>query len=407
MDEEKMIITHNSIDCGNPDCIGGKGYHLAQLIRAGQNVPPWFAVSTLLMKNVISQNNHLDKYFNKIDDLKKEDSPDQVEKIVRPLQEQVRLLKFDNQIKELVGQNYAKVIGSDHFCSVRSSAADEDGSGSSFAGLHDSYLFIQDIDDVLEKIKFVWASAYNPRAISFRLQNNIPLHQISIAVIIQQMVDAEISGIMFTANPNNNNVQEILISSLYGAGEGIVSAGLDADLFTLSKVDLQIKEEGAQKTEQLIFDKDQSQGLIKIEVEKDKQDQLSLTKNQVKNIAQIGLAIEKYFQRPQDIEFSLDKEGKVYILQSRPITTIGEYGPAAGNRIIWDNSNIIESYSGPTSPMTFSFIRHAYMIVYHCFSEIMGVPAKVVRQNHYVYDNMLGIFRKCLAGTPPFCRKEK
>ena len=252
-----MVIIDDDLEYINPEYIGGKGYNLAQLIRAGQNVPAFFTVSTLFMKEVFSKNSHLEKYIKEMDGLRPEDTPEYIEKIVQPIQEQVRQLKFDDELKKLIEQKYSRIIGEECFCSVRSSAVDEDASGASFAGLHDSFLFIRNIEDVLEKIKFVWASAYNLRAISFRLQNKISLNQISIAVIIQRMVDAEISGIMFTANPNSSNVQEVLISSLYGAGEGIVSAGLDADLFTFSKLDLQIKEELIQKTEQLIFNQEQ------------------------------------------------------------------------------------------------------------------------------------------------------
>ena len=80
-------------------------------------------------------------------------------------------------------------------------------------------------------------------------------------------------------------------------------------------------------------------------------------------------------------------------MQSRPVTRIEEFGPAAGNRLIWDNSNIIESYAGVTSPMTFSFIRRAYTIVYHCFAQVMGISPATVRDNQRTFENMLGLFR--------------
>ena len=106
-----------------------------------------------------------------------------------------------------------------------------------------------------------------------------------------------------------------------------------------------------------------------------------------------GLAVETACGRPQDIEFSFDVEGRLFLLQTRPVTTVEELGPAAGNRLLWDNSNIIESYSGVTSPMTFSFIRRAYSIVYHCFAEVMGIAPETVRGHRDVFDNMLGLFR--------------
>ncbi|MFP5289186.1 MAG: PEP/pyruvate-binding domain-containing protein, partial [Thermoanaerobaculia bacterium] len=119
----------------------------------------------------------------------------------------------------------------------------------------------------------------------------------------------------------------------------------------------------------------------------------SLAPEQVKELVKAGLDLEIRFRRPQDIEFAVDRAGKLYLLQARPVTTVEELGPAAGHRLLWDNSNIIESYSGVTSPMTFSFIRRAYSIVYHCFAEVMGIDAATVRANRDVFDNMLSLFR--------------
>ena len=375
-----------------PGLIGGKGFNLAELTRAGQPVPAWYAISAALMDRVFSEN-HLWKEINKpLACLSVRNGPQDIARSLEPVQALIRRSEFSSQIRNIIRNSHQKMIG-ENFFSVRSSAIDEDSAGASFAGLHDSFLFINGEEDLFKKIKDVWASAYNPRAVSFRLHNSIPFKNIRMAVIVQQMVDAKISGIMFTANPNNNNVQEILISSLYGTGEGIVSAGLDADLFICSKENDGIKETIATKSEQFVFDRQTGKGLKKIAIAREDQEKASLSREQILEIAKIGLAVERYFHKPQDIEFSIDQQKQLFILQARPITTIPEYRPAAGNRLVWDNSNIIESYSGPTSPMTFSFIRHAYTIVYHCFAQVMGITPEAVHKNRYVFENMLGLLR--------------
>ena len=117
-----------------------------------------------------------------------------------------------------------------------------------------------------------------------------------------------------------------------------------------------------------------------------------MTNQEVRTVARAGQTIERHFGRPQDVEYCFDANGRLFILQVRPVTRIEEYGPAAGNHLVWDNSNIIESYSGVTTPMTFSFIRRVYAIVYHCFAEVMGVSPEVIRANRQTYDNMLGMF---------------
>jgi pyruvate,water dikinase len=365
--------------------VGGKAHNLARLAQAGVRVPAWYAVTTELIGEVLPA-------FDGLDGITADDSPETLSSVLEPIRKRIEEVELPPTAIQRLRAVHERVI-KDQLFSVRSSAIDEDGAGASFAGLHDSFLFINDFDALLVNIRKVWASAFTTRAISFRLQHGLDIRSIRLAVVVQEMVEARVSGIMFTANPNTGNVQEILISSCYGAGEGIVSAGLDGDLFTVSKKTGEIVEQLAIKKEKLVFDSEAGAGLRRTEVPTAQQEPASIAHDTVALIAEMGKKIERYYGRPQDIEFSIDSAGAVHILQSRPITTVAERGPAAGNRIVWDNSNIIESYSGPTSPMTFSFIRHAYTIVYHCFCEVMGIPSDEVRRHRHVFENMLGLFR--------------
>jgi len=268
------------------------------------------------------------------------------------------------------------------FFAVRSSAAGEDAAGASFAGIHDSFLFVPraEIADAIEKVR---ASAKSERALAYRREHGIPIDDRPMPVIVQQMIDAVASGVVFTANPTTQDTRELVISSLFGLGEGLVSQGFDADTFVVQKNDLSIAAEIAEKTEAIVRNE-------RIQVANPSE--RSLTDEQVRELAQVSIAIENAFGRPQDIEFAFDASG-LWILQTRPITTVEEYGPAAGNRILWDNSNIVESFSGVTSPMTFSVIGRAYAIVYRLFAQVMGIPDAVVQQNKTVFENTLGLFR--------------
>lgn len=338
--------------------LGGKAANLARLEELGMPVPRWYAVTT--------------EAFERFHEAKELD---------------VALVQAVEQAHE------ARIGDLETLVAVRSSAVGEDAAGDSFAGLHDSFLFVRGREALFEAIRRVWASAFNERALAYRQARGLPLDRIAIAVVVQRMVEASASGVLFTANPNDGNVHEIVISALWGAGEGLVSAGLDADTWIVDKESLAVAEQIAEKRERLVLDRAAGRGLAREEVPAELRNTPSLSPEQVEETARAGLAIERHYRRPQDVEFSIDASGRLWILQARPVTTVEEVGPAAGNRLLWDNSNIIESYSGVTSPMTFSFIRRAYSIVYHCFAEVMGIGPETVRANRDVFDNMLGLFR--------------
>ncbi len=340
--------------------LGGKGLNLLELAELGQPVPPWFAVPA--------------EVFPASHDPARGRQAILSQPLPAALQQAVRA---------------AYKPGSS--VAVRSSAADEDSLTQSFAGLHDSFLFMRDVDSVLEAIRQVWASAYNDRALAYRQQQGLDLGRVAVAVIVQEMIEPAVSGVMFTINPVTGATDVLVISAVYGVGEGLVSGGLDADTFTVRKNDLSIACELADKREQFVADP--GGGTRRAPVPEWLRRAATLNDEQVRQVAQAGLAVETAYGSPQDIEFCFDAAGSLWLLQTRPVTTAAEYGSAAGNHLIWDNSNIIESYSGVTSPMTFSFIRRAYTIVYHCFAEVMGISTRVVQDNEAVFENMLGLFR--------------
>ncbi|HBL32008.1 MAG TPA: hypothetical protein DD490_34730 [Acidobacteria bacterium] len=347
--------------------LGGKAAHLARLEALGMRVPPWYAVTTAAFTQALAAAG----------------SPERLGEGT-----------LADELVQAIEEAHAARIGDpDALVAVRSSAVGEDAAGESFAGLHDSFLFVRGRAAVAAAIRKVWASAYSARALAYREARGLPLDRIAIAVVVQRMVEARSSGVLFTANPNDGNVHQMVISALWGAGEGLVSAGLAADTWLVAKDDLAVTADVAEKTDRLVLDRVAGEGLIREDVSPDLRTAPSLTEAEVMTVAQVGLHLESAFLRPQDIEFSFDAAGTLWILQARPVTTVEELGPAAGHRLLWDNSNIIESYSGVTSPMTFSFIRRAYSIVYHCFAEVMGIAPAVVRANRDVFDNMLGLFR--------------
>lgn len=374
---------------GRSRSIGGKAANLARLESLELPVPPWYAVTTRAFERALGT-----KLGGRIQArLEAAGAEADLRRASEEIRGWVLGLELPPDLTAEIDRAHAARIPDGAYVAVRSSAAGEDAAGESFAGLHDSFLYIRGRDRLLDAVRRVWASGYNERALAYRRAKGIPLASVAVGVVVQQMVEARVSGVLFTANPNNGDVHEIVVSALWGAGEGLVSAGLDADTFTVDKETLEVREEVADKREQLLLDAAAGGGLVRTEVPAEMQTRSSLSREQVLDLARMGLAVELCYGRPQDLELALDESGKLFLLQARPVTTVAELGPAAGNRLLWDNSNIIESYSGVTSPMTFSFIRRAYSIVYHCFAEVMGIDARTVRGNREVFENMLGLFR--------------
>jgi pyruvate,water dikinase len=373
--------------------LGGKAANLTRLEAQGLPVPPWYAITTEAFLQALEASNlpgriavRLATAFTDAD----------LRGVAAEIREWIAAVDLPADLVEAIDEAHAARIGTPEgtvLVAVRSSAAGEDAAGESFAGLHDSFLFVRGREQILECIRRVWASAYNERALAYRRAKGIPLESIAVAVVVQTMIDARTSGVLFTADPNTGSVHDIVISSLWGAGEGLVSAGFDADTFTVDKGTLAVTPQIAAKSESLVLDKEAGGGLVRAAVPEDLRERPSLSDPEVAELARLGLAVETYFRRPQDIEFAVDAAGGLFLLQARPVTTVVELGPAAGNPLLWNNSNIIESYSGVTSPMTFSFIRRAYSIVYHCFAEVMGIDARTVKANREVFENMLGLFR--------------
>ena len=379
--------------------LGGKANNLIHVGRAGMAVPAWYAVTTAASSLALERAGVADRVASRLRSAaapgaaRRTAPGDSLAAASAEIREWVSGVELPEELVREIEGVHSSVIPEGSLVAVRSSAIGEDASGESFAGLHDSFLFVRGREELLDAVRKVWASAYNERALSYRKEKGLPLEDIAVAVIVQQMVHARSSGVVFTANPVTGNPHELVVSALYGAGEGLVSAGLDADNYTVSKQDLSFREDLASKEERLVLDDSTGRGLKREPLPEPLREASTLTGEQVMKVAEVGLALERHFGRPQDIEFSFDEEGDLLVLQTRPVTTVAEYGPAAGNRLIWDNSNIIESYSGVTSPLTFSVIRHAYEIVYHVFAEVMGIPDEVVKRNQTTFANMLGLIR--------------
>lgn len=270
------------------------------------------------------------------------------------------------------------------YFAVRSSAQEEDGENYSFAGIFESYLYVKK-ENLIEKIIKVLQSAISERVKIYKKQHQLSENIVFPAVIVQTMLDATISGVAFGINILNNQTDEKIINAVWGLGEGLVSGELEADTFII-KANKEIKSEVVNKTQQISFNQTLKEGTQKTNVTIEKQKKPTLTHTQIYELNQVLNQLNKYFDKPQDIEFAI-VENRLYLLQTRTITqNIG----LKGVYTLWDNSNIIESYPHVTTPLTFSFISKSYQTAYSLFAEFLGVSPKVIIENETIFANTLG-----------------
>lgn len=378
-----MLVTKNSTLSFARREAGGKGYNLYLMSRENLPVPQWCVLGRRYFELFMQESNLYDPVERELNQwhqghISAAECSKRIENLIVA---QTLGLKITEAI-----QHALEVIASPQAFSVRSSAADEDSSSHSFAGQLSTYLYVSTFEDACHYVKCCWASTFSERCLVYRRENNLESSQASVAVILQEMIDPDSSGVIFTCDPIMKKVDRFLVSAVYGVGEGLVSGALDADNFWLDPSNGKlIHAEIAHKTE--AFRRGKSGHTLHETVASDKQDVPVLTAEELHKLYVIAKKAADFYNKPQDIEWAL-KEGRVYLLQTRPVTTLDVQ--LTGYLNLWDNSNIIESYGGVTLPLSFTFALRNYYHVYVQFCEILSVPYKIVKEMDEYLPYMLG-----------------
>ena len=321
----------------DPDTWGGKGAALARLASLGLPVPPLAVVS-----------------------------PD----------------VSDDQLDEAVQQALG-VLGRPDAVAVRSSAADEDGAGHAFAGLFESFLFVMP-DRVAARVRDVRRSARAERVRAYREARGLGADARRPAVVLQHMVDADVAGVAFSTDPVTG-ADEVVVSAVRGLGSALVDGREDGETLRVTP-DGAVRKRvgGAQAT----ADRRAAGGGVEIAAV-DAAGPV-LTDAGAARVAALARRAARVLGAPQDIEWAISG-GELWLLQSRPITTLA---PEADGAIrLWDNANIVESYAGVTTPLTYSFARRAYAAVYREFCRLLGVSEARIETEAETFEQMIGLVR--------------
>lgn len=345
--------------------------------------------------------------------------------------ERVRGLPLPPDLRKAVDQSLESLLremsaagdtgGSEAVFAVRSSTPEEDAGAHSFAGQFESFLCVRK-DQVPEKIAAVWASAFSERAAAYRKERGITQPPSAPAVLVQPMIAAEASGVVFSADPVTARRRVAVVSGTWGLGLKVVSGEAPADTWRVSREGKVVERVIARKpsayrvaaagpaaedahTEEAEPPEARKKAgsspapaparpgdLIETEIDPVEAELPSLSDPQAVALARLAWRCEDAFGGPQDAEWAL-AGGRIWLLQTRPVTSLAGKADPDSARALWDNSNIGESYTGVTTPLTFTFARHVYAHVYREFCRILRVPEKRIEASGEVFDGMLGFVK--------------
>ena len=327
---QASLLWFTEIDSGDLALAGGKGANLGEMTRRGAPVPPGFVVSVVSYETFLADNGldvRLAEILAGIDVYR---TAGLVE-VARAAQQAILSAPMPTELAAGIAEAY-RALG-EGLVAVRSSATAEDLPDASFAGQQRTYLNVQGIDQVLETIKGCWASLFEARAIFYRAEQNFNQLGVGIAVPVQRMVQSEISGVMFTAEPNRSDRTKVFIEAVYGLGESVVSGAVTPDSYLIQKDGLEIREKRLVPQSRMLTRNPDSVGADdlnhEVDVPAEQSRSYKLTDSQIAEIAQYGLTLEEAYSHPQDIEWAIEDD-TFYITQTRPITTLSSVGESEG-----------------------------------------------------------------------------
>ena len=308
---------------------GGKGANLGEMFNIGLPVPPGFIITAQTYQEFIERTEIKEKItlllknLNVEDTNKLQEQANEIQKLIISTPVPEDIAEEIIEAYELLGaekQAHSLIEGKEVFVAVRSSATAEDLPTASFAGQQATFLNVKGKDKIIRAVRGCWASLFTARAIYYRERNHFEHMKVLISAVVQKMVDAEKSGIMFTINPSTNKKDEIVIEAVYGLGEMIVGGEVNPNFYLVGKEKRDIKQIEIRKQTLGLFRNEKGEN-EKIEIPRDEQERQILDEKQIRELARLGLKIEQHYGRPQDIEWAIE-DGEIFIVQSRAVTTI-------------------------------------------------------------------------------------
>ena len=343
---EGTVVTENvvrfaQLGLADVERVGGKNASLGEMVQhlsaAGVSVPDGFATTAEAYRRFLAEDGLADRINALLGDLDVDDTR-RLAEVGASIREQVEAQAFPEDLEREIRDAYDRLVseqgggaGEEVSFAVRSSATAEDLPDASFAGQQETFLNVRGIDNVLHAIKLVFASLYNDRAIAYRVHSDFDHSVVALSAGIQRMVRSDVgsSGVMFTMDTESGFRDAVFITSSYGLGEAVVQGAVNPDEFYVYKPALRagrpaiLKRGVGGKATKMVYTSDASVGrtIEFVPVPEADRPRLSITDEDVTELAQHALRIEEHYGRPMDIEWGKDGvDGRLYILQARPET---------------------------------------------------------------------------------------
>ena len=349
-----LVLSLDEVGTADTGLVGGKGANLGEMLRNGFPVPPGFVVcadayarflealglgAELRQFHAVPADEIVQRCALIRDRLENEELPEELAALIRAAHEKLT----QSRGRQIV-------------CAVRSSATAEDLGAASFAGQHGTYYYV-DAAQLLKKIRQCWGSLWSPEAVSYRATHGIDHASVSMAVVVQEMIASEVSGVSFTANPVSGSRDEVIVESSWGMGAAIVDGRVTPDNYVLDRADLRVRSQRvADKRLMVAAQLEAGQKARLDEVPNAMRLRESLTPELLRTVAEWSLKCESHFGKPQDVEWAIC-DGRFYLLQSRPITVMGREDigrDVKGQFVLF--KPLVENFTEPFTPLSANLI---------------------------------------------------
>ncbi len=371
--KEEIMKTNWVIEFGeieDVNTVGEKSWNLSQMVNQGHPIPHGFAITKQAFENFLSYND----IENKVAPiLKSIDYSDPVD--LKRGSEKIRDIVISSKVPRPVVDDIIKLKTelSDGAMMVRSSALGEDSEDSSFAGQLDSFITEGTDDEIIESLLLCWASYWSERALFYQNYKKVSLQ--GMGVVVQEMVQPVVAGVLFTRNPNHSSKPEMLLEYCFGHAEILVSGQITPGAITINRDN---------KAVEILSSPDQ--------IDYKSEEHIVTGKEKwITDLFNVALKLEKELGRPADIEWAVNENGEVKIVQSRPITQLHDLKEKSSEKLVhWSNVNVNENYPTPISPLLYSVALQSF---YHYFRDLgksFGIREKRLIENDYYLKNIIG-----------------